>query len=109
MYSFTKARSGFPFQNNWKNIVDVPYLSSRIVRRVQNEHLSIWSNGSISKKRNKMCDKGKCAVQRREGAYNGIAQNLKYEIACLFDRESYSSFNHFSNRTDRLYEGRIDG
>ena len=66
--------------------------------------MALYQNKGI-----KMCDKGKCAVQRREGAYNGIAQNLKYEIACLFDRETCSSFNHFSNRTDRLYEGRIDG
>ena len=34
--------------------------------------MALYQNKGI-----KMCDKGKCAVQRREGAYNGIAQNLK--------------------------------
>ena len=31
--------------------------------------MALYQNKGI-----KMCDKGKCAVQRREGAYNGIAQ-----------------------------------
>ena len=31
--------------------------------------MALYQNKGI-----KMCDKGKCAVQRREGAYNSIAQ-----------------------------------
>ena len=54
-----------------------------------------------------MCDKGKCAVQRREGAYNGTAQknwNMKLH-ACSTEKVIAHSITSVIEKIDYIRVG----